>query len=313
MKKLWILIIFCSALSTFSNTFSINLSKGDHFITIVSSTQTVIRNVGGEQSQVDNSTKITLSFEVIDSNDKTCSLAMRFKRIIASSKGAGWAYKYDTAPKPENSLESGSREMSNFYRELIGQTITIILDPKTGTIINMSGWDTLIKHMAESLKQGNRKNRMKLAKMLISSIQNGMTNGGPSSIFLPIGGKEIKVGNQWSIQSNLSTFSGLTLTTTYKVAETLPDKVRFNIKATLSTASKVTPIETGTTKIRYQLNGTQTGTITVDKNTGWIISSSIRQELQGTMTMIDMGITIPIQMEGKTEIRTLKETGQSRN
>ncbi|NOZ14186.1 MAG: hypothetical protein GXO69_11185 [Acidobacteria bacterium] len=313
MRNLLILILVSTVLPAHSGTFSLNLKKGDRFITRISGSQTLIRDVGGQQTQVDNSTRITLSFEVVDSNKKTCTLAMQYKRIIASSRGAGWAYKYDTAPQSTASSEKGSKEMSTFYRELIGRTIVITVDRQSGTIKNMSGWDTLIRHLAGSLKQGSREARLKLAQTLISSIKSGMTGGGPDSIFLPIAGKEIRAGNQWTVKSSMSTLSGLTLTTTYKIAEILPEKVRLAINATLATASPSTPIETGTTKIQYQLSGTQTGTVTVNRNSGWIASADLRQELQGTMTMIDMGITIPIRMTGKTTIQTLRENGQSQN
>jgi len=59
MKNFAILLIFFTAFPATADSLnlSLNLKKGNHFITTLTSTQAVIRDVGGQQTQVDNSTE----------------------------------------------------------------------------------------------------------------------------------------------------------------------------------------------------------------------------------------------------------------
>lgn len=307
MKKLMVFVIICATLPAISSNFNLNLKKGDHFITTMSSTQAVIRDVGGQQTQVDTSIEMTLSFDVTGSDETSYMVTMRYTHIIISSRGAGWEYSYDSDPAADTG-NSISKEMSVFYRNLVGQPIFLILDRKTGTIRTMSGWDTLNTLIVDKLTQGTKENRKKLADMLVSSIKNGMVSGGPNSLFPPLTGKEIRKGNHWVIQSNLPILSGLTLRTTYSVRDILSDSVKLSISSFLSTASTTTPIQTGATKVQYKLNGTQTGMLTIDEETGWITEAHLDQELQGTLTLIDMGIIIPIKLSGQTNVRSSLES-----
>ncbi len=303
MTKLATLILICITLPTYSSNFNLDLTRGDRFITTISNSQAVIRDIGSQQTQIDNSTEMTLSFEVTDTNDSSYVVTMRYTHISLSSRGAGWAYNYDSNPSSDTS-SVGSKKMNIFYQSLVGQPITIILDRQSGTIKAMSGWDKLTLNLMKKLKQGTEQDRRKLTDMLISSIKNGMMNGGPASLFPPLTGKEIRKGNQWVVQDTLSMFSGLTIQTTYHVADLLPNRVKLSISSSLSTSPAATPIVTANTKIQYKLNGTQKGTLTVNRKNGWITSAHVNQELEGTLTMIDMGIRIPVHLSGQTDIHS---------
>ncbi len=307
MKKLTVLILICATLPALSANFNLNLKKGNRFITTISSNQAVIRDIDGQQTQVDISTEMALSFEVAGSDETSYIVTMRYTHVSLSSRGAGWGYTYNSNPSADTG-SSTSKEMNIFYQSLLDQPIKLTLDRQTGTIKTMSGWDTLITLMSNKLKQGTEENRRELADMLVSSIKNGLVNGGPNSLFPPLTGKEIRKGNQWVVQDSLPVLSGLTLRTTYNVTDIFLGSARLSISSFLSTASTAAPIQTGTTKIQYQLNGTQKGTLTVDEKTGWITEAHLNQDLQGTLAMIDMGITVPIKLSGQTTVHSSRET-----
>ncbi|PJB77364.1 MAG: hypothetical protein CO090_08845 [Acidobacteria bacterium CG_4_9_14_3_um_filter_49_7] len=312
MKNFAILLIFFTAFPATADSLnlSLNLKKGNHFITTLTSTQAVIRDVGGQQTQVDNSTEMTLSFEVTGSDEKTYTITMRYTHIIVSSRGAGWEFHYDSTPSTDSG-STDSKQMNIFYKSLLNQPITLVIDRLSGTIKSMSGWDKLGKHVVEELRQGTATDRQKLTDMLISSIKNGIVNGGATSVFPSLAGRTIQKGSQWQIQDTLPTFSGLALRTTYKVTDLFPDRVTLSVSSSLSTSPTATVIATGATKTQYKLSGTQKGTLVVDRKTGWVTQTHVNQELEGTFTMIDMGLTIPVTVSGKTDIQSRQYTGST--
>jgi hypothetical protein len=310
MKKLAIILIcftFFPAIADSLN-LSLNLKKGDHFITTLTSTQAVIRDVSGQQTQVDNSSEMTLSFEVTGSDAKTYTIKMRYTHIIVSSRGAGWEYHYDSTPSTDTGRRD-SKQMSIFYKSLLNQPITLVIDRLSGTIKSMSGWGELAKHVVEELRQGTATDRQKLTDMLISSIKNGIVNGGGTSLFPSLAGRSIQKGNEWTVQDTLPTFSGLALRTTYKVTDLFPDRVILSVSSSLSTSPTTTVTATGTTKTQYKLTGTQIGTLVVDRKTGWVTQTHVNQELEGKLVMIDMGLTIPVTVSGRTDIQSRQYTG----
>ncbi len=301
MKKWTSLLIIFAVLPVFSETFRLNIKKGDHFITDVSVKQIIIRDVNGQQTQVETETTLTFSFEVLNADKATYTLNMCYLHIGLTTRGVGWQYKYDSDPSVETDTP-GSKKMNTFYQNLVGQCVTLTLDRKKGTVKAMAGWNKITRRLANGLEQGTRQERLRVAKMLVSSIKTGMTNGGPDSFFLPIVGKKIDVGNQWQVRNTLPIFSGLTIQRAYHVVEVQPDKVKITTTSSLTTSPTATPLVTNETKIQYSLNGTQKGTFSVNRKSGWITELSANYELEGTLKMIDMGFSIPVRLSGEITI-----------
>lgn len=307
MKKIAVFLIFLSVPAASAVKLNLNLKKGDHFTTNISSTQSVIRDIKGNQTQVDNSTEMTIGFKVSGSDAAAYIIEMQYMRIVITSRGAGWQSRYDSSSET-NASNTNSRRMNTFYQILLHQPITLSLDRLTGTIKSMSGWDKVSRQFVSALKQGTVKKRQKLADMFISSIQNGMVDGGPNSLFLPLPEKAVQMGSQWLVKGTIPMLSGLSLRTTYKITGLFPDKVLLSVSSSLSTSPTATPVVTGFTKTQYKLSGTWNGTLVVDKKTGWITQVHVKQELDGTLTMIDMGISFPVKLSGKTDVQSRQES-----
>ena len=301
MKKMIVLAIILSTSIAFPDNFHLNLAKGQHFITTITNKQSMIRDINGQQTQVDNSSEFTLSFEVQNATESTYVIAMRYSHISISSRGVGWEYRYDSNATG-GSGHQDSKRMNIFYRNLLDQPFTLTINRNTGTISSMTGWEELKLKLMKSVKLGTKADRQKAIGMILSPIENGIRNNGPVTPFPGIIGKEIRKGNQWQSQSTLSSFSGLLLQTCYHVLDVSSSRVKLSVASSLSTSPTAPPIGSGPSRVQYQLTGTQKGTIIIDRKTGWLVHTVSDQQLDGTLTVIEMGIKTPIELTGHTEI-----------
>jgi molybdopterin-binding protein len=80
--------------------------------------------------------------------------------------------------------------------------------------------------------------------------------------------------------------------------------------ATVQTADKDAYVESNGMPMRYDLNGTVTSAIKLDRTTGWVIESRITQDMKGRADIkandqLPEGLTIPMVIHSESVIRNL--------
>jgi hypothetical protein len=93
--------------------------------------------------------------------------------------------------------------------------------------------------------------------------------------------KPVNLGDTWDIKTNLESGMSADMFTTYEFKEQNEDYNLIYGDSKIATADKDAYIESGGMALRYDLTGTMTSKIKVDRESGWIIEAIIYQEIKG--------------------------------
>jgi hypothetical protein len=112
--------------------------------------------------------------------------------------------------------------------------------------------------------------------------------------------KPVKPGDSWNFTTSMAS-SGLAINIDMKLTlkSIEGNVVTLDGEGTVSTPEGYEQEMNGM-KVKVNLKGTQTGEIKLDRNTGWIISSTITQSFGGEME--GMGMKIPISAKSTASV-----------
>jgi hypothetical protein len=119
--------------------------------------------------------------------------------------------------------------------------------------------------------------------------------------------KAVKKGAQWNIITNLEAGMASTVSTTYTYEGSEDEFVLISGQGSVETTDKDAYVETNGMSMKYDLSGTLSSSIKMDKKTGWIHEASINQSIEGTATLkandqLPDGMTIPMTITNETKV-----------
>jgi len=300
---MWIIIHLTA--SVMAGPIRLNLAKGDQFRTLISSSQVIIQAVGDTENQVTHETTIHLLYTVTASSDETITLNVRFERIHGFQQTPAGKVTMDTAAPTPSDTETAN-PLDPIYRALTAHAFSITLDRSTGALTRVSGWDQLIQaSLAAAGIQPEDPQADQLAQQMQQAMEGQLGSRGFAGMVAPVIGRDPKVGDRFTVQETVQLGSNLTVANAYTVVSRTADALVLQLTADLRTPEPA-PVSAGPMgRMRRQLHGTQTGTLTVDPTTGWIRESRVQHTLTGTIEMLDQSFSIPIRLEGTLVTRSV--------
>lgn len=264
---------------TITNVF-LNLNKGDKFDLLVSSEEKLTQELGEMKQTIKQLNSINYDCEVLDAINNSFTIKVKYDRIIKEID-AGQAGKESFDSKKTKTGKDTPPQLK-VLNNMVGQSYTVTLD-RLGKVSSVKGTEKIIKASLANITED-----AKILELLEASLNQefGSNKLGDyyEKLFNFTDSIPHKVGDKW--KKEYSIFSGLELfvSTQYELVSITPEK------ATIKTNSKITDkLEKKTQTvdniiISAEVKGNQSGTIEIDKKTGFIIKSVINQNLSAKET-----------------------------
>ncbi|HCI72353.1 MAG TPA: hypothetical protein DHV30_17860 [Balneola sp.] len=113
--------------------------------------------------------------------------------------------------------------------------------------------------------------------------------------------KELNKGDTWSEDQSVTVPFAMNIQTTYELADYDDETVTLNIASDIFTEGDEANM--GGATMTPDLSGVQSGTITIDRNTGLILKGGMEQLVSGILNMTSpQEMEIPLEISGKTEV-----------
>jgi hypothetical protein len=249
-----------------SYLFKYNLTKGIAFKLLIDSKQTINLEMNGQKVAMNQTISINQSISVMDVDAiNNSTLDITYDRIQFKQNAMGMDMNWDSESK-DASTNPMAQQLETVFRKSIGAKTTLLIDQYGKAISN--NVQTVLKDNAN-----------------ISGFESGMMVVFPD--------REVTVGESWESTYAPDPNSDLTITSKYTLIEVKKDIATISFEGTM----KGTKLKGNATKIE----GTMSGKSLVNKSNGWIISSSINQNLKAEMEQ--QGMTIPMQISSYIDIR----------
>lgn len=219
--------------------------------------------------------------------DNNFQILTTFRHIKFNSKSGMMDVDYDSEKEVADSNEM-SAIFSKIFGGMLNKTITILVDEK-GKPVSLKGMSEIMQGIIDSADIGDNENTVFDGLKAQYNDDNFMKN--IEGMFSMVPGKNVSVGDTWEDSKTLAIMNMKMKTDSKFVLKEIKDKTTIiGISSVISTPTK------GSENAMMTIEGTQQGTIELDKTTGLPISSNIEQVI--TMTTKGNGTEMPVKVTG---------------
>jgi len=300
MKKI-LFVLITIALTAYcqaeKNTLELNLVKGDVY------TQGSISNIKmdlsmmGQNIAIDISMGGHMSFKVLDIKDNIYDLEVRYDSISMKMNLMDKLMEF-SSEKMSDINDMMSKMMSTMKNKTFNMKMS-----KKGKIIEVTNMDSIYSDFfkASSLPEEQKK-QMKAQMEKNFGEESFKSNMGLTCEIFP--DKTVEVGDKWTIKGKMVSTMTADVITTYELKEVAKDYYLISSSSLLISDSTAT-MEMNNMKMKINLSGSISSDLKVRKGTGWIITSTGKQDIDadakidGNMNgQIPEGISMKIKMSG---------------
>jgi len=147
----------------------------------------------------------------------------------------------------------------------------------------------------------------RLKAQIINAYGGKALKGNIESVTAIYPDNPVGIGDQWTVNTNLE--AGMTgkVTSDYEFVELAEDYALIKGESTIETADKDAYIESNGMPMKFDMNGSMTSEIKVEKKSGWIVEALIHQEMEGVAHIkeneqLPEGMKIPMSISSESKI-----------
>ena len=254
----------------------LRLKKDTSYTVKITNKQKISNTIHGEKRHTRRTTIITCVFSVQEV-DSAGAAVLRCTYQSASLKQDGPAGKieYDSTNPPATvPLQAQG------IAALVGLDFSVKISPQ-GRVTAILGADEMTKAIIDrfDLAEGPAKRSLKKTprqhsgSQTIRQMMENMTALYPD--------KPVAVGESWSKRFPTSDVIPMVLDTTWTLRGRKGGVATIEARATIKSDPDAPPVQIGSSRFRYDLDGRQEGTLALEEATGWTMEAVIKQTLAG--------------------------------
>ena len=220
--------------------------------------------------------------------------AIKFKAAVM-----GMSMGYDSKEVIDTSHQDA---MSGMFRKIfsgmLGKSFKITIGP-TGSIVDVSGVEEMITNMINGFP-GTDEEKEKMKAQLNQSFNKEQVKQTFAQAFNLYPDKPVKIGDSWKKEVELG-MKGMSNTQeiTYKVKDITSSTVVLDLKGDIKSSEGAHSDSTATAPA-MNLNGSESGSITLDRTSGMATDGDIDMTMKGSVDM--KGSKVPMDMKGKIKL-----------
>lgn len=240
-----------------------NLNEGDVYSYVIDTDQDIVFEANGQTMALDQLMTFDMTQKVYNVTGDSIKLDGQIKRIQSTQGIFGMEVKYDS-DDPSTTQNPMVAKMGEEFAKVLNKSYFITMDKKG----NMGSMD--LRGITDN-----------------DDIANNLNSGSQYAIY-PEG--KVSVGESWDKEIVPSEESDMMFTLTYTLLKVTGKEATLGLNGKIS-ANKFNEAD-------LKMDGTMTGEMIVDVKTGWLIKSTMDQEIE--MEVEQNGMKFPATISGTT-------------
>ena len=289
MKKILFVIFVLFTNLSYSQEASLllNLKEGETYFQNYKTNYVVKQRIGNKTYVTNVKINIKLSFYVKSVLDTGYLVEMYFLDNYTSVKTTG--NKKGVVKSKEH-----SKNPANVLFARLRKFPMLIVVTQTGDTYELRGFDQIIDSALNTMEDITDQQRQYYKNTLLNYSQYGYND-----MSLIYDTSTVEVGHTWNYEYQVNAGIPLVVDATYTLAKITPKY--FIVTDTLEMYSTDEPVKNDYGTIVYDIKGNTIGNIRLDRESGWLTKSVLRQKLQGSyiLTTDDGQITVPYEFSSK--------------
>lgn len=276
----------------------LQLKPGKTYRMWMSTDQDITQDISGQKIVVKQMMGMGYRYEVqsVDAAG-TATINMTYDSVVIRSVTPMGETGFNSA-NPDTGESAPGTEA---YKAMLGAQFTMKLT-KAGKVESITGVDELMAKIVNGM--GTQEPAQKAAieqslKKMISNEAMAETIERSMNIYPAT---PVKVGDSWKQTMEVAIGMPMTVSTTYTLKNITNGVAELGVQSTVANNANAKPMEMMGMEMNYNLSGTQKGTMKVNVENGWVDTSSLKQNLFGTMSISgenipDMLKNVPIAVQ----------------
>ena len=255
-----------------------NLKVGNTYKLITTADQTIEMTMMGQAQNIKNKIEGAIFLKVLTTEGKVITFDTWYDKLKMSIEtGMGSFVMRSDSMQDSN---PGSKMLNT----MMNKHFTIKMST-SGEILEVSGSDKVMEDALNAIK-GLEESQMSMMKESIKQFVGKDALKGSFELSLRcLPDKPVSVGDSWTSQVELVSALSATVNTTWKLSDRKNGVSVLEGKSTLKTKENAPSQNISGIPIKYNIKGEQQILSKIDEKTGWIIESTINQDISGEMEM----------------------------
>jgi hypothetical protein len=272
----------------------LNLEAGQSYTLSWTSRQDMTVTIDGQQQRTSQTLGLTFTLKATKVEaDGTIHGTFTYDSVRLASRHPAGDVDYDSA---DPAAPAPTDPMAKAMAALVGQTLDVVLTPR-GAVKDLRGGDKLVRRMlkAMDLPEAERPAAERQMRAMFGDAALKQNLQRLTEVYPP---GPVKVGDTWEVVKEVDAGMPMTVRNTYTLKSLDGGKATLDVKG----VTKTNPDVRGPLQTRFALEGTQSGSLVLDQETGWFSSGHLTTSLDGQVTSDEDGQKVAVPMKIRSEL-----------
>lgn len=274
-------------------TLRLNLEPGQQFNQRMAMSQTIDQMMNGITITMNQDLTLDYAYTITDRDAQgVAAIECTYQRIASKVSTQGMAVSYDSA-NTDTPVSAEFRPMA----AMVGKSFTMRITP-LGAVESIDGLSEILDAVvAEMSPEGPAREQMlaNLKKQFGEDTMKGLIE--QAMAIYPA--DPVAVGDTWKKTVDVRQMVPMRLDNTWVLKEVTDDTATLEVTSLIGPVGDDTKVDMMGMELDVRLEGAQSGTTTIDRTSGWVVSSTVNQNVDGEMTFpaeagVPQNMTIPL-------------------
>jgi hypothetical protein len=300
ISTLLLVVLILTSANAQKAKLSLKLEQDKTYKQVSHTKATINQDVYGMKMNIEIIMDASMSFLVKAVNKEGYDMDLRYERMNMTMELPRTTMEFSSEKNDESDL------FSSILAQMKDKPLKMKMN-KRGEITEIEDVESRWEEIINQFDQFPEQERQQVKSQLLNTYGEKGIKGSIETFTAIFPEKPVKKGAQWNIITNLEAGMSSTLNITYTYEGSEDEFVLISGLGSVETMDKETYVETNGMSMKYDLSGTISSSIKMDKKTGWIHEASLEQSIEGTATIkandqLPDGMTIPMTITNETKV-----------
>ena len=278
----------------------LRLEPGKAYKLRMTAAQKITQTLAGMKQEMPQTTGFELRHDVKEvRDDGTAVIRVTYDSFQYKTEGPMGKVDYDSSKPP---AEEALHPMAKGFAALVGESFWIDLTP-LGRATRVEGADQLAARVAAKIEVPMESLRATVEQQMKDQFGDQALKETMEQMMGIYPDQPVGVGDSWSKKMVVTRGMPVVINNTWTLKSRREGVAFIDVQSSVEPNPDAEPMEMGPAKVKPRLAGTQQGSIEMDEATGWVLRSTVKQQLSGALTIEGGPEQATVPMSVQSEIR----------
>jgi hypothetical protein len=278
----------------------LNLTKGHIYNQKMVANMSIMETLNGQQMNMMMTIAGKMTFKVLDIQNSVYDMEVLYKSLSMKMSTPNGLMEFNSEKQDEKDI------FSSIMKCLIDKPILIKMT-KTGKIKEVKNTKSVFASMFEKFPQLSEAQKQQILDQISKAYGDKALKGNLEMCSAIFPDSMVAKGDLWKVKTRLESSMEADIESTYKLTETNDSYCHISGVSKFDTAEKGAFANINGMQMKYDLKGTMSSEIRIDRKSGWTEEGKITQTMKGTAYVKDSsqmsgGMTIPMTITNEMTI-----------